>query len=73
MGILYGRAGRLTAQNGGFRRGQVRVAQQANDATALGYAVMWLLSVVKSSRAGGSRLQGAAEIAKHSERLLRRG
>ena len=22
MGLLYGRAGRLTAQNGGFRRGQ---------------------------------------------------
>ena len=24
MALLYGRAGRLTAQNGGFRRGQVR-------------------------------------------------
>jgi hypothetical protein len=23
MGLLYGRAGRLTAENGGFRRGQV--------------------------------------------------
>jgi hypothetical protein len=24
MGLLYGRAGRLTAENGGFRRGQWR-------------------------------------------------
>jgi translation elongation factor EF-G len=24
MGLLYGRAGRLTTQNGGFRRGQGR-------------------------------------------------
>ena len=29
MALLYGRAGRLTAQNGGFRRGQV--LQKVND------------------------------------------
>jgi hypothetical protein len=27
MGLLYGRAGRLTAQNGGFRPGQFRAMQ----------------------------------------------
>jgi hypothetical protein len=26
MGLLYGRAGRSTAQNGGFRRGQFKLA-----------------------------------------------
>ena len=29
MAVLYGRAGRLTAKNGGFRPGQIRAAGQA--------------------------------------------
>ena len=30
MAFLYGRAGRLTAQNGGLRPGQVQAAEAAN-------------------------------------------
>ena len=39
MAVLYGRAGRITAQNGGFRRGQM-------DAVACrGIAVEWIIEM----------------------------
>jgi hypothetical protein len=42
MGLLYGRAGRLTAQNGGFRRGQagrVRIAGTAGPAAKVQFSM----------------------------------
>jgi hypothetical protein len=55
MGLLYGRAGRLTAKNGGFRPGQAREAEtphehwfQATFGTALSAAIDELKTVCLS-------------------------
>ena len=36
MAVLYGRAGRLTAQNGGFRRGQKQADASLHDIFVVG-------------------------------------
>jgi hypothetical protein len=36
MGLLYGRAGRLTAENGGFRRGQSKLVFEIFRCRAVG-------------------------------------
>lgn len=50
----------------------VRVAQQSNDATALAFAVAWLLRVVQAQNGTRTTRRTASHDAKEEERMLRR-
>ena len=50
----------------------VRVAQQSNDATALAFAVAWLLRVVQAQNGARTTRRTASHDAKEEERMLRR-
>jgi hypothetical protein len=67
MGLLHGRAGRVTAKNAGFRPGQTGVL-----ATAAGALLAAGLAMVRHNRNGGPEWCriGAASVG--SERSLRR-
>jgi hypothetical protein len=49
MGLLYGRAGRLTAQNGNFRRGQVLNEKMYDGLTEEEYNQMHIKSRIENS------------------------
>jgi hypothetical protein len=69
---LYGRAGRLTAKNGGFRPGQVDVARCAGTAEAQEIAAMPTFQCFKQGQAAHSLSTGAGGMSPPPARTLTR-
>ena len=76
MGLLYGRAGRLTAKNGGFRRGQaaensmfdaVFQASLKNSPFAHGFVHMSERNASTTARAGNRRFWLLSALRAHTK------